>query len=395
MAVRWDAKRKRYIVDYYPDGRKGPRPRITLPPTVKDEATALSIEHEYRYPSENSEIHADDGSTVKDLFPTYLAYCKMHKEISTYDNIKWTWEKQLSRHLGPFRISQLDKGHTTNYKRLRLLDGVKNRTVNKEMAYFMGFLKWCRVDHKISVKDFKYERLKEDKPIRIILSIQETVALIRNAELLYRVFFLALYALGLRFTECTGLKWEDLDEGNKTIIARGKGSKERLLPVADWLMYALNAIKPKSPTGFIFRSRRTGGRIIHVTKAIDRACKKAGITKHVYPHLLRHSLATHFMGWKISTRVVQEWLGHAREDTTANIYMHAEIEHLRNAQYALDGQLENHFSKEDFVPESVVEKRKRKYTLSAIALEQRRKFAPKARASKGASIDKPRKKPLS
>jgi hypothetical protein len=101
------------------------------------------------------------------------------------------------------------------------------------------------------------------------------------------------------------------------------------------------------------------------------------------------------MGWKISTRVVQEWLGHAREDTTANIYMHAEIEHLRNAQYALDGQLENHFSKEDFVPESVVEKRKRKYTLSAIALEQRRKFAPKARASKGASIDKPRKKPLS
>ena len=289
MSVRWDDRRNRFIVDYYPEGRKGKRLRITLPQTVKDLGMAQTIEQDLRNPSERSEIHPDNHSTVSEVFPLYLDYCKLHREESTYDNVKWTYEKKLLPHLGQFKVTTIDKGHTTVYKRLRKEDGVKNRTINKEMAYFMGFLKWCRQEYRIDVKQFRYEEMKEDKPIMLVLSLKETVELILNAELLYRVLFLALFALGLRFNECTHLKWEDLDEANKVIIARGKGSKERLLPVSEWLLHALNSIKPDPAEGLIFRSVVTGGRIRNLKTAIARACRKAGIKKRVYPHLLRHS----------------------------------------------------------------------------------------------------------
>lgn len=393
MSVRWDNKRECYIVDYYPEGRAGKRVRLQLPRTVMDLGVARDIERHLRNPSENSEMRPHRRSTVKDLFPEYLKYCAMHRQESTYENVKWTYYRCIEKHLGSFMITEIDKGHTTVYKRLRLLDGVKNRTVNKEMSYFMGFLGWCRSEYDLPVKPFKYERLKEEKPARIVLSPMEAISLILNAELLYRVFFLALYALSLRFSECTGLKWDDLDESNRIIVVRGKGGKQRLLPVSEWLIYAFNAIRPETPegerpSGLIFRSRITGGKIVNVTNAINRARRKAGITKHVHPHLLRHTLATHFLGWNINIKVVQEWLGHSREDTTANIYMHAELDHLRRAQEALDNHFEGQFSQKDFLPEKANPKQKRPYTMSEKALLARRAAAMKARMAKSLSIDK-------
>ena len=392
MSVRWDEKRQRFIVDYYPDGRKGKRVRLTLPATVKEPSVAEAIESDLRNPSENSETRADNYSTVKDLFPTYLEYCQLQKEGS-YDNIKWTFDRQFSRHLGYLRIGEIDKAHTTMYKRLRKLDGVKNRTVNKEMSYFMGFLTWCRKEQSLRVKEFRYERLKEEEVIKHVLSLEETIKLVLNAELLYRVFFLSLYALGLRFDECSSLKWEDLDTHRKVIIVRGKGKKARLLPVSDWVILALDAIKPRplpgreaeQPKGLVFRSRVTGGKIVNLTTAINRACRKAGITKHVHPHLLRHSIATHFMDWDINIKIIQMWLGHAKESTTADMYMHAELNHLRKAQRALDKQLENHFTQADFAPEP--KKLKRPYTMTEKALKQRREVAPMARAARKVTIN--------
>ena len=398
MSVRWEEDRERYIVDYYPDGRRGKRVRLTLPASVRDQSAAEAIERDLRNPSENSEIHADNHSTVKDLFPAYLEYCELHRDASTYDNIKWTWDRKFCPHLGHLKVSEIDKAHTTIYKRIRKLDGVKNRTVNKEMSYFMGFLTWCRKEKNIELKAFGYERLKQERTIKHVLSLEETIRLVLNADLLYRVFFLTLYALGLRFNECTGLRWEDFDPENKAVIIHGKGSKQRLLPVSDWVIYALEVIKPKlppgreaePPKGLIFRSRVTGGKIVNLTTAINRACRKAGIEKHVHPHLLRHSIATHFMAWGINIKIVQMWLGHSQESTTADMYMHAELNHLRQAQHFLDGQLENHFTQADFQPEP--ERVKRPYTMTEKALRQRREVVPRARAARKMTINSQRKK---
>jgi integrase len=345
MSVRWDTKRKQFIVDYYNyyENDEGKwiheRKRIGLPRTVTDIAMARSIEHDLKKPDQNSEFNPYETSTVNEMFPLYLEYCKLHKEKTTTDNIRWTYEKQFKEHLGNFRLGEIDKGHTTVYKRLRLETGVKNRTVNKEMAYFMGFLKWCRSEHKIKITEFRYESLPSKTPEPIVLSLEEALKIILHAETMYKVFFFALYFLGLRFYEATSLRWEDLDRKNATIIIRNaKGNKERRLPVSKWLLKMFNLLKPKSE-GLIFRSKISGGMIKNVIPAIDRACKAAGIKKHVYPHLLRHTLATHLMEMNVNIKVIQRILGHSRESTTADMYTHANVDHMRVAQTALEKKM--------------------------------------------------------
>lgn len=345
MSVRWNKERKQFIVDYYEyyendEGKRiRERKRIGLPRTVTDIELAKSIEHDLKKPNENSEFNPQGTSTVNEMFPLYLEYCKLHREKTTTDNIRWTYEKQFKEHLGNFRVGEIDKGHTTVYKRLRLATGVKNRTVNKEMAYFMGFLKWCRSEHKIKIPEFRYESLPCKTPEPIVLSLEEALKIIFHAETIYKVFFFALYSLGLRFYEATSIRWEDLDRKNATIMVRNaKGNKERRLPVSKWLLKMFNSLGPK-PDGLIFRSKISGGMIKNVKSAIDRACKAAGIKKHVYPHLLRHTLATHLMEMNVNIKVIQRILGHSRESTTADMYTHANVDHMRTAQTALEQKM--------------------------------------------------------
>jgi len=346
MSVRWNEERQQFIVDYYEyyendEGKRiRERKRIGLPRTVTDIDLARSIEHDLKRPDEDSEFNPQGSSTVNDMFPLYLEYCELHKEKTTFENIRWTYEKQFKEHLGHFRLGEIDKGHTTAYKRLRLATGVKNRTVNKEIAYFMGFLKWCRSEHKIRIPEFRYEPLPCKTPEPIVLSLEEALKIIFHAETVYKVFFFTLYALGLRFYEATSLKWEDLDIKNATIMVRNaKGNKERRLPVSKWLLKMFNLIKPKRPEGLIFRSKVSGGMIRDVKSALSRACAAAGVKKHVYPHLLRHTLATHLMEMNINIKVIQKMLGHSRESTTADMYTHANVDHMRTAQAALEQKM--------------------------------------------------------
>lgn len=346
MSIR--IRNGRYVIDYYPDGRKGRRVRLTLPPAITDRQIVEEIERDLRSGYENSELRADSASRVSEIFPSYLSHCELHMADSTYRNVAWTWEKQLEPRLGSTWISEIDTGHLTMYKRLRKSDGVSNRTVNKEMSYFMGFLKWCRSELKLNIKDVRYLRLKQEKKTQVPLSIDEAIRLILHADPPYKIFMLCLYSLGLRFSEAASLLWRDLDEANRTIRVMGKGSKERVLPVSDWLLYALGTLPRTGQDSLIFRSRITGGRIRDIRCAMRRAAAKAGIVKHVNPHLLRHTLATHMMGMNINIKIIQKWLGHTRESTTADMYTHAELDHLRNAQAAIDVQMDSRLTKKDF-----------------------------------------------
>lgn len=351
MSVRWDTKRKQFIVDYYDyyendEGKRiRERKRIGLPRTITDIDLARAIEHDLKKPDENSELNPQGSSTVRELFPRYLEYCELHKSDTTLMDIRNVYRTEFDRHLGNFKMSELDRGHLVAYQRLRKAENVKNRTVNKEASYFMAFLEYCRSELGIPVKEFTFKRLKEEKVEKIVLSLPEAISLIAHADLFYKVFFLCLYSLGLRMKEATGLTWEDLDPQNKVIIVRGKGSKQRILPVSDWLLYGFNLIRPENATGLIFRSQKTTGRINDVRGAIRRAKERAGIDKHITPHILRHTLATHMMGWNINIKVIQKWLGHTKESTTADMYVHADMDHLRGAQGLLDAALDKHLKR--------------------------------------------------
>ncbi len=157
-----------------------------------------------------------------------------------------------------------------------------------------------------------------------------------------------LYAAGLRVSEAVGLDRQDiqLDAGFVRVI--GKGDKERLVPVGDvaieaierylaavrdpWLTAAhargvpLDHERRGGPLFVSVRGRRLGR--MEAWRAIQRAARGAGLSARVTPHTLRHSFATHLLEGGADLRVVQELLGHA-SITTTQLYTHLTGERIR------------------------------------------------------------------
>jgi integrase/recombinase XerD len=146
-----------------------------------------------------------------------------------------------------------------------------------------------------------------------------------------------LYATGLRVSELVSLELNDLNLETRVLLARGKGSKERLVPVGDpaaeavkaYLFSARDALLGGRRSKDLFVTPR-GGRMTRqgFAKIIARHARAAGIRRAISPHKLRHSFATHLLEGGADLRAVQAMLGHADVSTT-QIYTHVDRTHVR------------------------------------------------------------------
>ncbi|HMO11122.1 MAG TPA: site-specific tyrosine recombinase XerD [Actinotalea sp.] len=152
-----------------------------------------------------------------------------------------------------------------------------------------------------------------------------------------------LYATGARISEAVGLDADDLDLDAGQVLLRGKGSKERVVPVGSYARDAVGAYlvraRPEraargrgTPALFLNSlgrrlSRQSGWAVLHA------AAQRAGLGQAVSPHTLRHSYATHLLAGGADVRVVQELLGHASV-TTTQIYTQVTAETLREVYAA-------------------------------------------------------------
>ena len=137
------------------------------------------------------------------------------------------------------------------------------------------------------------------------------------------------YSSGLRLSELVNLRWIDLDLDGGEVRVLGKGSKTRVVPVgrpAITALRALGAAEGMQPDSAIFRGR--GGAPINPRTVQLRMNKLAmDLPKHVHPHLLRHTFASHMLESSGDLRAVQELLGHA-DIATTQIYTHLDFQHL-------------------------------------------------------------------
>jgi integrase/recombinase XerD len=146
-----------------------------------------------------------------------------------------------------------------------------------------------------------------------------------------------LYATGLRVSELVGLRLNDVDLEGRVLLARGKGSKERMVPVGAPAAAAVKCFLAGARERLL-RGRRSadlfvtgrGGRMTRqgFAKLLDRYGRAAGIRRRISPHKLRHSFASHLLEGGADLRAVQAMLGHADVATT-QIYTHVDRTHAR------------------------------------------------------------------
>ena len=183
------------------------------------------------------------------------------------------------------------------------------------------------------------KRLPKALPVAEIERILEAASTPGTALALRdRALLELLYGSGARISEAVGLDVDDLSLDTATVLLRGKGSKERLVPFGQMATVALDSYLVRgrpalatagSGNAAVFLNAR-GGRLSRQSAwtVLVRAAEAAGVTAEVSPHTLRHSFATHLLDGGADVRVVQELLGHASV-TTTQIYTLVTVQRLR------------------------------------------------------------------
>lgn len=187
-------------------------------------------------------------------------------------------------------------------------------------------ISWPKVPHKMPdvLSPKEVERLLAAGAVHVIPAMVSITA----------------YAAGLRIGEARRLQPQDIDSQRMLIHVRlGKGRKDRFVMLSEQLLLLLRAYwRTVRPQGeWLFPGRKKGRPISRSTvgKALKEAAQKAGITKRVTPHLLRHSFATHLLEAGTDIRVIQVLLGHSSIRTTAR-YAQVSAKHIGSVKSPLD-----------------------------------------------------------
>ncbi|HOU35834.1 MAG TPA: tyrosine recombinase XerC [Candidatus Omnitrophota bacterium] len=273
----------------------------------------------------------------------FVRYLEIEKNYSPHTILNYRLDlEEFQAFLGEQPVEKVDYLGVRRYLAVLKEKNLRPRSINRKLSalrtFFRfltreGFIRANPVASILSPKLDKHlpEFLTEEDTVRLIeSSIPRTLAGLRDRAILE-----TFYSTGMRISELVGLNADDVDIISGIVKVRGKGKKERIVPIGE---HALSAIRkylekkdPGCPALFLNPGRsRISDR--GVRYMFHRYIRKAGIRQGVSPHTLRHSFATHLLNRGADLRTVQELLGHANLGTT-QIYTHLTTERLK-AVYA-------------------------------------------------------------
>jgi len=249
--------------------------------------------------------------------------------------VQYCTEKAIAQWLD---VTQSDvRGHIANRHR----QGIASKSLQRELSAIRSFYNYQLKNGLVANNPAKPVRApKQARRLPKILDVDQINGLLDAGtdsvlEIRDLAMFELFYSSGLRLSELTALNLTDVDLSDQTLIVRlGKGGKSRLLPIGSKAISALQkwlAVRGNmAPVGesAVFTSNR-GSRLSQrsVEARLTLWCKKKGLDEHVYPHMLRHSFASHLLESSQDLRAVQDLLGHSNISTT-QIYTHLDFQHL-------------------------------------------------------------------
>lgn len=256
--------------------------------------------------------------------------------------------EQFFEYLRGRELESLSKKDLSAYVQFLSAQAYSNKSIARKISSLREFFKFLFSEKEIkSNPAYNLTVPKAEKPLPKFLTEEEIKALIDAAnaseDLRHRrlaCMLVVMYSCGLRVSELVSLPEECINFEKKQILVRGKGSKERLIPIADQALQAIRHYlafrdhfmrisRGKSVWLFPSLASKSG----HLTrdafyKSLKELATKAGIyPSRISPHVLRHSFATHLLGHDVDLRSVQKMLGHESISTT-EIYTHIISEKL-------------------------------------------------------------------
>jgi integrase/recombinase XerC len=225
----------------------------------------------------------------------------------------------------------------------------KSSSVARKLSALRSFFKFLEQENVIRRNPMgSISMPKQEQHIPVFLSVDEVFALLEspgmgdNFAARDRAGLELLYSTGMRVSELVACNLASLDFESEMVRVKGKGNRERMVPIGTQAIKTLRAYLPEREA--FLRNRLQQGKMIDkeavflnnrgtrlTTRSVERLIaeygRKAGINKPVTPHVLRHSFATHLLEMGADLRSVQELLGHASLSTTQK-YTHVDMVHL-------------------------------------------------------------------
>lgn len=288
-----------------------------------------------------------DWDIILKDFETYLRLEKSFSEntINSYLNdLKSLKLYALEKDIKANKMTQSDVSDFLNEK---IVSGIKPISQARFISSLRAFYKYLLYEDLIKVNPISLiEFPKLQKKLPDILSVEEIDQLLSSidankAESVRDIAIIeTLYGSGLRVSELVNIELSNIDFDAQLIKIRGKGNKERLVPMSQTSIccikkylveYRANVnIKPKE-NDILFLSKRTGKRLSRtmILIIVKNLAQRAEIKKTISPHTFRHSFATHLIEGGADLRVVQEMLGHESIMTT-EIYTHLDSTYLKD-----------------------------------------------------------------
>jgi len=284
----------------------------------------------------------------------FLKFSKFEKGLSENTLSAYTSDLKLFKIF--FDINKIDDFEKITWKNItawtsdRKKIGISDSSIIREVSTFRNLIKYLEEEEGLLNKvGSQIETSKIEKKFPDYLTIAEIKMLLsrlkencedgRRDDIRNYLIIKSLYALGLRVSECTGLKIMDIEKNEEFVKIFGKGSKTRIVPVGkklnieiDQYIKSTRTLYPKYQlTEFLFLNKN-GGPISRVSiwKIIVKCSKDSGIQRNIHPHTFRHSFATHMLSRGADIRVVQELLGHTSIKTTEH-YTHLISDKLNQA----------------------------------------------------------------
>jgi tyrosine recombinase XerC len=277
---------------------------------------------------------------MRDHIDKFLKYLKIERDVSPHT--LRAYRKDLSEF---FRFVNMDPedvelAEVRGFIADQIKSGLNKTTVSRRLASVRSFFKFL---YREGYKKLNPAKLvpnpKTPKLLPRFLSVDDAFLLVEKPEgrgLLSardRAILELLYSSGLRVSELQGLDVEDINTREGLLKVKGKGKKERIVPVGSKALDAIKSylveripVKKKDKAMFLNRS---GSRLTDrgVRRVVVKYARLIGISGRIGPHALRHTFASHLLQGGADLRVIQELLGHASLSTTQK-YTHLDVTHL-------------------------------------------------------------------